>query len=554
MSGNLLIVDGEPMVYRALSRLLRTDGYAISHALNPTEGLQLLSERSFDVVLSDCMLPEANGGEFLSELRQRFPGTVRLALSGHADIGAAINAMNNGSIFKFLTKPWSSDGLRHLIREAFAECGAKCGAINGERDQTLNDETGWLDQARFLNQGLASLAGNMLVVAEWTNAATCLEHVDASYRQAIYKELAERIADVLDLKGALALIDQGTLACVAGDKKSPEQWHALNTELSKPIALGSDLIRGSFRFGLSHTQGTDLSTPLNQALIAAGDAAISGSNIYTKNLGGKIHHRRTLEADLRQAIERDELFYELQAQRSTQDQSVNRAESLLRWQHPRLGVISPMDVIDLAETSDLINEIGQWMAERCCQLIQKWTIDGDNTSRVALNVSPRQFLSGSIITDVRALVGAYKIEANRLVIEIPESCISSNPNECSSRLQSLANIGVRLTVDNFGAGHSTYETLSRLPLEALKIDRSLISELADERTAAYSLVHHIVQLAKSLSMVVVAEGVETQHQANLCAELGCGYVQGYAVSMPDSPQSYAQLRDGHTRLNRSKAF
>ena len=119
MSGNLLIVDDEPQICAALTRLLRTDGYSISHALNPVDGIKLMNQQPFDVVVSDYMMPGVNGVEFLSEVSRSFPDTIRLMLSGQADMSTVIDAINSGSIFKFILKPWSNDGIRNTIKEAF---------------------------------------------------------------------------------------------------------------------------------------------------------------------------------------------------------------------------------------------------------------------------------------------------------------------------------------------------------------------------------------------------------------------------------------------------
>ncbi len=533
MSGNLLIVDDEPQICNALTRLLRADGYSISHALNPVEGLQLMQEQPFDVVLSDYMMPGVNGVEFLSQVSQSFPHTVRLMLSGQADMSAVIDAINSGSIFKFILKPWSNDGLRNTIREAFQQ--------SAEKTQAFDGESGWLTRTRFIDQYLPNTTGALLVVGEWVNAANCLIDISTSNRRAVYDILEDRITTTLDLTGKVAMVEQATFACIAADEMSELQWQTLNAELSKPINIESAGFRGKFKLGLSRFDGNELKIALKQALIAVSAATTGTYQRYTGKLGSQVHRRKTLESDLHHAIERKELYFDLQPQLSTTSQQIVSAESLLRWRHPRLGLVSPLDVIDMAEQSELINDIGYWIAQECCALLQTWQQTSNAEHRLSVNVSPRQFLTGDVIADIATLIKRHDIDPSLLEVEVTESCIMSDPEQCANGLERLSDIGVRIALDDFGTGYSSLATLRQLPIDVLKIDRSFISELKNENSAAHTLLQHIVSLAKSLHLSVVAEGIETIEQANMCTTLGCDLLQGYYISRPISVDDFSAL-------------
>lgn len=533
MPKSLLIVDDEPQICSALTRLLRPDGYTINHANSPAEGIELMQQRPYDVVLTDYMMPGTNGVQFLSEVSRRFPDTVRLMLSGQADMNAVIDAINTGSIFKFITKPWNNDSIRQVISEAFS--------LKEASNKKTDEESGWLTRTRFLEQSVASAAGGLMVVGEWVDASTCLSHLDPVERRRIYDTLTNRIEQTLDLTGELGHIEKATFGCVAADEMTPTQWHHLNNVLSEPIATEQGSVRGTFRFGLSRLEQSDLGGALKQALIAVNGARSGTELFYTEELGTQIHRRRTLEGDLHHAIERNELYFELQPQLSVATGKVVSAEALLRWNHPRLGMISPLHIVDMAEQNGLINDIGYWIANECCSLLAQWSLTQENPIRLSVNVSPRQFLTGDVISDVSAIISHHKIDPRLLEVEITESCVMSDPKECANRLKKLSDLGVRIALDDFGTGHSSLATLSQLNVDVLKIDRAFVSELTEDSGAAFTLLQHIVGLAKSLNLEVVAEGVETTGQADICSDLGCNLIQGYLISKPISVAAFERL-------------
>ncbi len=530
MPKNLLIVDDEPQICTSLTRLLRRDGYAIKTAHSPTEGMALMKQRPFDVVLSDYMMPGTNGVEFLAEVSKNFPSTVRLMLSGQADMNAVIEAINSGSIFKFITKPWNNEAIRQIISEAFS--------LSDSVGKNLDEESGWLTRTRFLEQSVGMAAGGLVVVGEWIDAANCISHLDSSERRRVYDTLSGRIEQTLDLTGNIGQIEKATFGCVAADEMTETQWQNLSNVLSQEITTENSSVRGSFRFGLSRLEQGDLGGALRQALIAVSTARNGRAQYYTEELGNQIHRRRTLESDLHYAIERDELYFELQPQMSAATGRIVSAESLLRWKHPRLGMVSPLHIIDMAEQNGLINDIGHWIADQCCTLLSRWSQENSETYRLSVNVSPRQFLTGDVISDVENLISTHNINPQLLEVEITESCIMSDPRECAIRLQRLSELGVRIALDDFGTGHSSLATLGQLSVDVLKIDRAFVSDLTGPSGAAYTLLQHIVGLAKSLDLEVVAEGVETPTQAALCNDLGCDLIQGYLISRPISVSEF----------------
>lgn len=208
------------------------------------------------------------------------------------------------------------------------------------------------------------------------------------------------------------------------------------------------------------------------------------------------------------------------------------AEALVRWRHPTLGMISPLSFIDLAEKSGLIHSLGRWMLNTAA--VQLGHLERSKVrSRISVNVSPRQFTESDLVADVRYALDHSGVEPSLLELEITESSVMQDAAQAYRTLLAIREMGVRIALDDFGTGYSSLSLLTRMPLDVLKIDRSFVSHLDDD-PAGVTMFRHIAELAKSLQLEVVAEGVETQSQADICADHGCQVLQGYWFHRPMS--------------------
>jgi len=244
-----------------------------------------------------------------------------------------------------------------------------------------------------------------------------------------------------------------------------------------------------------------------------------------------VSERLTLERSLKDAL-RDghlELFYQPQVRLA--DYSLVGAEALIRWRHPELGIIAPDKFIPVAEETGLIVPIGRWVLEQACQQMRRWGEEGLAPLRIGVNISGRQFRDADLAFSVAAAIADSGIDPRRLDLELTESMLMSDGEGTLKLLRELAGLGVTLSIDDFGTGYSSLAYLKRFPVNTVKIDRAFVRDL-DHDEDGRVIANAIISLAHSLSMKTIAEGVETEMQAQLLAKHGCDEIQGYMIGRP----------------------
>ncbi len=252
---------------------------------------------------------------------------------------------------------------------------------------------------------------------------------------------------------------------------------------------------------------------------------------YTDVMDTEAHRRATLSAALRTVLDRGELSLVFQPRLSLSSNTITGVEALLRWRSPVYGDIPPSQFIPLAEESGMILEIGEWALRQACRALNHWRADGLLAVRVAVNVSSLQLLRGDFPQLVTRVLAETGIPANRLELELTESMLMTNPIETGATLQQFRQLGVNLAIDDFGTGYSSLSYLKRLPITMLKIDKEFIDDLADDVDDA-AITSTIIAMGHSLGLIVVAEGVETQQQAEFLRKHGCDEIQGYWLARP----------------------
>ena len=254
----------------------------------------------------------------------------------------------------------------------------------------------------------------------------------------------------------------------------------------------------------------------------------------------RVAERLKLENDLRKAIEQGDLLLHYQPQVRPEDGAIVGAEALVRWNHPQRGLVSPADFIPLAEETGLIVPITEWVILTACEQALRWRESGLPPIRMAVNLSARHFKSLALAETVRGLLARLGFEAGLLDLELTESLLMENLDVAVSLLEELVGLGVRLSIDDFGTGYSSLSYLKRLPIHALKIDRSFIRDLSTDRSSG-AIVRAIVDLAHHMDLKVVAEGVEDEAQLDQLRLLSCDEVQGYHYSRPLSASAFEAL-------------
>ncbi len=246
--------------------------------------------------------------------------------------------------------------------------------------------------------------------------------------------------------------------------------------------------------------------------------------------------------ELRHAVERGQLELYYQPKVDARTMQVTAAEALLRWQHPQRGMISPTIFVPLAERYGLITQIGSWVIEEACRQAAAWRKQGLRM-RVAVNISGHQLRQDDLVQHIETTLHRHGIPPARLTCEITETVAMENTSVTRDAFERLRRAGLHVSIDDFGTGHSSLASLRRLPAAELKIDRAFVSDLATGERA-HGIVQAIVQMARTLGMRVVAEGVETEAQRDTLVALGCDELQGYLFAKPMTAISLALWADG----------
>jgi EAL domain-containing protein (putative c-di-GMP-specific phosphodiesterase class I) len=215
-------------------------------------------------------------------------------------------------------------------------------------------------------------------------------------------------------------------------------------------------------------------------------------------------------------------------------------EALLRWQRPGHGMVFPDQFIPIAEETGLVVPIGNWVLAEACAQLREWDRSGMAASRVAVNLSARQFADKALLDDIGRIVRETGVEPERIEFEITESMVMRNPDQAAATMSALKSMGFRLSIDDFGTGYSSLARLKRFPLDCLNLDRSFVRGLPEDHEDV-AIARGVVALAHSLHLSVTAEGVETAAQFNFLKSIGCDEIQGFLIARPMAPSDIPKL-------------
>jgi EAL domain-containing protein (putative c-di-GMP-specific phosphodiesterase class I) len=282
---------------------------------------------------------------------------------------------------------------------------------------------------------------------------------------------------------------------------------------------------------------------MHQARLKEGGFALFDPEMHADAI-----RRIEVETQLRTAIEQQQFMLHYQPTIDLQTGRLTGVEALVRWQHPRRGLVAPMEFIPLAEETGLIVPLGQWAIREACRQVRVWQteIPADEPLALNVNLSARQLRHPNIVRDVADALDDSGLLPSRLILEITESVLMIDTAATLNRLFQLKSLGVRLAVDDFGTGYSSFAYLRRFPVDILKIDKSFVDGVATEPTAS-ALVDAMIRIGKTLRLETVAEGVERVEQADRLRALQCDIGQGYLYSRPlagDTITTYLRERAG----------
>jgi diguanylate cyclase (GGDEF)-like protein len=384
-----------------------------------------------------------------------------------------------------------------------------------------------LDRFKILNDTLGSEIGDRLLVEVSHRLAACLSPEDTVARLG-GDEFALLLEDTSDLSAATALAER------------------VSAEIQRPFVVDGRDVLISASIGVALTGGGSMQPEevLHNADLAMYQAKAEGRaryELYQPGLSVSTRERLDLQADLRAAGARQELSLRFQPVVSLANIQPLEVEALVRWDHRRRGALLPADFIGLSEETGLIVPMGQWILREACRQGRAWQTDGAMPPLiVSVNLSAGQFERDALPEEVATIVRETGLEPRRLQLEISEAVLMRDDPRMLDRLEALKAIGVRLAIDDFGTGYASLSYLKRLPVDCLKIDRSLVKGVGHE-TEDTAIIRAVASLARTLGITVTAEGVETREQLFQLRAVGCDQGQGYFFARPVSAERLPEL-------------
>ena len=386
----------------------------------------------------------------------------------------------------------------------------------------------FLDVDRFknINDTLGHDVGDKLLQAIVQRLTGCLRERDTVARFG-GDEFVMVLSDIA------ASSDVGELAKRILDAMQPA-FVVNDITLHATASIGISLFPGDGE------EAGSLLSKADTAMYRAKDTGRNNFQFYSSEMSARAFERLAMENNLRLALERNEFVLHYQPQVDARDGRMIGLEALLRWQHPDLGLVPPLEFIPLLEETGLIIPVGEWVLRTACEQLAAWRREGHSHLRVAVNLSSKQFNNSDLLRIVNEILMDNRLRPDLLELEITESVLMRQDTSTTATFEGLSEMGVRFGLDDFGTGYSSLSYLRRFPIQTLKIDRSFVRDIpADAEDAA--ITHAIIVMGQSLNLTLIAEGVETKAQADFLQSLGCHFMQGYFFGRPMAAAEFTRV-------------
>ena len=458
------------------------------------------------------------------ELLQRLTANISLALE---NFSRADEKRRADERIEYLASHDSLTGLPN--REMFAGLLRHCIETAQRHQRKFSLLFIDLDRFKVINDSLGHEAGDMLLVEVAHRLRGALRASDVVARLG-----GDEFVVLMEETG-----ERGDIERIAGE---------LLSALSQPVQLSGHECHTTASIGIAlyPSDGVDAQTltkNADMAMYLAKEDGKNGFRFFNRDAKVQSIERLTLETALRRALDRDQFSLHYQPKIDMLTGQITGVEALLRWEHPDLGMVSPMQFIPLAEETGLIVPIGRWVLKEACAQNMAWQLRGLRPVSMAVNLSPRQFADPNLLQDIDEALVASAMSPVLLQLEVTESMVMRNVSRAIRVLDAIQSRGIRIAIDDFGTGHSSMSLMKQFPIDTIKIDRSFVRDLAED-PEDQAIAQAIISMGKALGMTVVAEGVETVEQQTFLREHGCDEMQGYLFSKPVPARNLAELLRG----------
>lgn len=578
MTAKILVIDDEPLLEYLILQLFRhqisTHEFEFYFAINGVQALEKLqSDGSFDLVLTDINMPEMDGLTLLENLPAIDPTLKAVVVSAYGDMQNIRTAMNRGA-FDFLTKPIDFADLKITINKTLEFV-----RLAREKEQQLATANAQIHYQAFYDEltGLPNRNWLLKEMRSGMNSLKELGHLEAilfltlnryqivkyslghSRGEQLVIEVARRLEACALNTNLIARVGEDAfaiwLADITNSQLALDAAERIRQALEMPSNLNGTAVFSSVSIGIAlGAIGTEEPEDLLRAADAARHEAFvrgAGSTVvFDADMQSRALEQLQLETDLQNAINLQQFYLNYQPIVSFATGQIVGFEALVRWRHPSRGLVSPSEFIPVAERTGLIVALGEWVLSEAVACLSKWQLQFPDylPLNMSVNLSGIQLFAPNLLPLLDSLLRVHNLKGEFLKLEITESVLMENAEVAAGILELLKARQVKVCLDDFGTGYSNLSYLQWLPIDTLKIDRSFVCCL-EEGGKNLALLEAILNLASSLQLEAIAEGVETQEQLIILRSLGCNSYQGYFFSRPLEEEGAVALLSAATLLS-----
>jgi predicted signal transduction protein with EAL and GGDEF domain len=576
----ILVVDDDQNVRFLTRQCLEAENMVVVEASNGFEAIDIFVRERPDLVFMDVEMPGMTGLEACQRIRELPQGeSIPIMIVTGSDDRKSIDQGFEAGATQYKTKPvnWSLLGrdVQYMLRASSA-----FNSLKRQEDRlrylAYYDPLTSLPNRRSFNEQLSRLlkrsqrhkTSAALLFIDLDHFKRINDSIGHARGDSLLVEIAKRLTMELREEDAINYFSQNSaeddvsadgateIARLGGDEFTvvlsdvsdiadiEKVARRILNSLSEPIALQSHnpVVTPSIGIALYPQDGSDPDTLIRNADTAMYVAKAEGRacyRFYNEDMNSKAVEQLKMEEELRDAMRNHELELRYQPQVDSATGEVVSMEALVRWKHPTRGMVSPQEFIPVAESTGQIIELGEWVMGEVARHCLYWDTLGLDSFRVCVNISPLQFNQSNLPEWVAEFLDHSGLPPARLELELTESAIMTDAETNIAKLRALKALGVDLAVDDFGTGYSSLSYLKRFPIDTLKIDQSFVSDLDTPDGAA--IVDAILALAKTLSLRVIAEGIENEHQLAYLVEKGCDLLQGFYFARPIYPEDVPDM-------------
>ncbi len=554
-----MIVEDESIIAEDLADSLRTMGYLIVDIVSSgEEAILMAAEKQPNLILMDVMLQGEIDGVIAAEQIQSSLQIPIIFLTAYTD-NKTLQRVKATNPFGYIVKPFEERNLHLTIEIALQKhqydpitllpnrslLRARLNEILSQKNQaTLGDLCNINESHKYQNFPKIPI---FYISLDRINRIKVI--LGSKNGELVLCNIAKRLKESISGIEMLAHLESAEFAIIL--KPVEQKQDAIDVAqsildiISQPMVLEGYEIYITASIGITFYPLDDIETDklLKNANAAMYHAQQKGGNNYQLHKSEAVVislEKLALETNLRNALKRSEFEIYYQPKVSLNTGKITGAEALIRWYHPEKGLVSPAEFIPLAEETGLIISIGEWVLRTACHQTKIWEQSGFFPFQIAVNLSRRQFMQRNLQEQIIKIIQEVDLKPNNLELEVTESLVMQNEKAAISMMKSWQKFGIKISIDDFGTGYSSLSYLREFPFDVIKIDRSFIRNITtDSKTEAITIA--IIQMAHSLNLRVVAEGVETKAELDFLQKHKCDEIQGYLFSPPLSKSKFEEL-------------